>query len=35
MTSARFDAAVPAIKRQQTYALDGTATGVGTKLYYH
>jgi hypothetical protein len=30
---AGFEPAIPAIKRPQTYALDGAATGIG--IYYH
>ena len=29
MSSARFEPAIPTIKRVQTYALDGTVTGIG------
>jgi hypothetical protein len=31
MPSAGFKAAIPAIERPQTYALDGTATGFGNQ----
>ena len=35
MTSAGFEAAVPAIERPQTYALDRVATGNGgVKVYW-
>jgi hypothetical protein len=30
MPSAEFEPAIPAIERLQTYALDLTATGIGT-----
>jgi hypothetical protein len=30
MTSAGFKPAIPATKRPQTYALDRTATGIGS-----
>jgi len=29
MPSAKFEPAISGIKRPQTYALDGTATGIG------
>jgi hypothetical protein len=29
MHTATFEPAIPAIERPQTYALDGTATGIG------
>jgi hypothetical protein len=29
LPSANFEPAIPAIKRSQNYALEGTATGVG------
>jgi hypothetical protein len=29
MSSARFESAIPAVERPQTYAWDGTATGIG------
>jgi hypothetical protein len=32
MPSARFEPAIPATKRQQTYALDHTATGIGDQV---
>jgi hypothetical protein len=36
MPSARFEPAIPAIERPQTYALDHTATGMGTlEVYLH
>ena len=33
MPSAGFEPAIPAIKRLQTYALDRTATEIGSKYY--
>jgi hypothetical protein len=34
MPSARFETAIPANKRPQTYALDRVATGISTKVLY-
>ena len=34
MPSARIEPAIPAIKRLKTYALDGTATGIGVRINY-
>jgi hypothetical protein len=34
MSRARFESATPATKRQQTYALDSAATGIGYHLRY-
>jgi hypothetical protein len=34
MPRAGFEPAVPATKRQQTYAVDGTATGIGLEAIY-
>jgi hypothetical protein len=35
MTSAGFEPAIPAIERQQTYALDNMATGISYLGQYH
>jgi hypothetical protein len=34
MRPAGFEPAIPASKRPQTHALDGAATGIGTKGSY-
>jgi hypothetical protein len=34
MISAGYEPAIPAIKRPQTYALDGRATGIGVYFYH-
>jgi len=34
MLTAGFESAIPAIKRWNTYALDRTATGIGTIFTY-
>jgi hypothetical protein len=34
MTTAKFELAIPAIKRLQTYALNRMTTGIGQKVVY-